>query len=81
MLCARVQGSVGRAAYFGVYNTNTHVGGQLIAAATVVRSAPSYRRTVRVAAAVTTATAATTATTTTATATATTARLCWRLRL
>ena len=30
--CARSQGSVGWAAYFGVYNKNTHVGGQLIAA-------------------------------------------------
>ena len=28
--------------YIGVYNTNTRVGGQLIAAANVVRSAPSY---------------------------------------
>ena len=28
--------------YIGVYNTDTHVGGQLIAAATIVRSAASY---------------------------------------
>ena len=41
--CARAQGSVGRTdPYIGVCNTNTHIGGQLIAAATVVRSAPSY---------------------------------------
>ena len=28
--------------YIGVYNTNTHVGGQVIAAATVARSAPAF---------------------------------------